>query len=154
MSLLSEHFQKYMKRLEMENSRTRYRGRRSYKRNKDRKFLMLEKEIHDNEKEEIQCEACKDFGLVERDCANTLQKQKEHMLTSWSDDKSVDKKDEGDKRNFVALAVVANVVTTGETTPNESLLPYETHTSDSDEEISEEDLERSFKDLYTKKICS
>ncbi|CAM8884668.1 unnamed protein product [Rhodiola kirilowii] len=104
----------------------------------------------DKEKEEIQCHACKGFGHIASQCANTLMKRKA-MVASFSDSDSEEEKEGGETTNFVAFAsTLGECSSTGETVASQSELPVEYSSDSDDEELTQESLAQTYKDLYGK----
>ncbi|CAM8931948.1 unnamed protein product [Rhodiola kirilowii] len=104
----------------------------------------------DKEKEEIQCHACKGFGHIASQCANTLMKRKA-MVASFSDSDSEEEKEGGETTNFVAFAAtLGECSSTGETVASQSELPVEYSSDSDDEELTQESLAQTYKDLYGK----
>ncbi|CAM8954358.1 unnamed protein product [Rhodiola kirilowii] len=104
----------------------------------------------DKEKEEIQCHACKGFGHIASQCANTLMKRKA-MVASFSDSDSEEEKEGGETTNFVAFAsTLGECSSTGETVASKSELPVEYSSDSDDEELTQESLAQTYKDLYGK----
>ncbi|CAM8934657.1 unnamed protein product [Rhodiola kirilowii] len=104
----------------------------------------------DKEKEEIQCHACKGFGHIASQCANTLMKRKA-MVASFSDSDSEEEKEGGETTNFVAFAAtLGECSSTGETVASQSELPVEYSSDSDDEELTQKSLAQTYKDLYGK----
>ncbi|CAM8877510.1 unnamed protein product [Rhodiola kirilowii] len=104
----------------------------------------------DKEKEEIQCHACKGFGHIASQCANTLMKRKA-MVASFSDSDSEEEKEGGETTNFVAFAsTLGECSSTGEIVASQSELPVEYSSDSDDEELTQESLAQTYKDLYGK----
>ncbi|CAM8899906.1 unnamed protein product [Rhodiola kirilowii] len=104
----------------------------------------------DKEKEEIQCHACKGFGHIASQCANTLMKRKA-MVASFSDSDSEEEKEGGETTNFVAFAsTLGECSSTGETVASQSELPVEYSSDSDDEELTQQSLAQTYKDLYGK----
>ncbi|CAM8934302.1 unnamed protein product [Rhodiola kirilowii] len=104
----------------------------------------------DKGKEEIQCHECKGFGHIASQCANTLMKRKA-MVASFSDSESDEEKEEGETTNFVAFtATLGECSSTGETVPSQQELPAEYPSDSDDEELTQESLAQTYKDLYGK----
>ncbi|CAM8956815.1 unnamed protein product [Rhodiola kirilowii] len=104
----------------------------------------------DKGNEEIQCHECKGFGHIASQCANTLMKRKA-MVASFRDSESDEEKEEGETTNFVAFATtLGECSSTGETVPSQSELPAEYPSDSDDEELTQESLARTYKDLYGK----
>ncbi|CAM8975386.1 unnamed protein product [Rhodiola kirilowii] len=85
----------------------------------------MRQDSSDKGKEVIQCHECRGFGHIASQCANTLMKKKA-MVTSFSDSD------------------------TGETVPSQSELPAEDLSDSDDEELTQESLAQTYKDLYEK----
>ncbi|CAM8937397.1 unnamed protein product [Rhodiola kirilowii] len=101
----------------------------------------------DKGKEEIQCHECRGFGHIASQCANTLMRKKA-MVASFSDSESEEEKGEGETTNFVAfVATQGECSSTGETVPTQSEFPAE---DSDDEELTQESLAETYKDLYEK----
>ncbi|CAM8931978.1 unnamed protein product [Rhodiola kirilowii] len=99
---------------------------------------------------EIQCHECRGFGHIQAQCANTLMKKKA-MVASFSNSESDEEKEGSETTNFVAF-----VTTSGEcSNTSESMPPQlEQSANDSldsdDEELTQETLAETYKDLYEK----
>ncbi|CAM8954423.1 unnamed protein product [Rhodiola kirilowii] len=99
-------------------------------------------------KEEIQCHECKGFGHIASQCANTLMKKKA-MVASFSDSESDEEK--GETTNFVAFTTtLGECSSTGATVPSQSELPAEDLSDSDNEELTQESLAQTYKDLYEK----
>ncbi|CAM8965490.1 unnamed protein product [Rhodiola kirilowii] len=104
----------------------------------------------DKGKEEIQCHECKGFGHIASQCANTLMKRKA-MVASFSDSESDEEKEEGETTNFVAFTTtLGECSSTGETVPSQPELLAEYPSDKDDEELTQESLAQTYKDLYGK----
>ncbi|CAM8904998.1 unnamed protein product [Rhodiola kirilowii] len=109
-----------------------------------------EQDSSDKGKEEIQCHECKGFGHIASQCANTLMKRKA-MVASFSDSESDEEKEEGETTNFVAFTTtLGECSSTGETVPSQPELPAEYPSDSDDEELTQESLAQTYKDLYGK----
>ncbi|CAM8876573.1 unnamed protein product [Rhodiola kirilowii] len=107
-------------------------------------------DLSDKGKEEIQCHECKGFGHIASHCANTLMKKKA-MVASFSDSESDEEKGGGETTNFVAfVTTLGECSSTGETVPSQSELPAEYPSDSDDEELTQESLAQTYKDLYEK----
>ncbi|CAM8956399.1 unnamed protein product [Rhodiola kirilowii] len=82
-------------------------------------------ELSDKGREEVQCHECKGFGHIQSQCANTLMKKKA-MVASISDSNSSD------------------------TVPEQLELPVDNLSDSDDEELTQESLAQTYKDLYKK----
>ncbi|CAM8923724.1 unnamed protein product [Rhodiola kirilowii] len=103
----------------------------------------------DRRKEEIQCHECRGFGHIASQCANTLMKKKE-MVASFSDSESDEEKG-GTTTNFVAFAsTLEEYDSTSETVPPLLELPAEDLSDSDGEELTQESLAETYKDLYEK----
>ncbi|CAM8908252.1 unnamed protein product [Rhodiola kirilowii] len=99
-------------------------------------------------KEEIQCHECKGFGHIASQCANTLMKKKA-MVASYSDSESDEEK--GETTNFVAFTTtLGECSSTGATVPSQSELPAEDLSDSDNDELTQESLAQTYKDLYEK----
>ncbi|CAM8978189.1 unnamed protein product [Rhodiola kirilowii] len=99
-------------------------------------------------KEELQCHECKGFGHIASQCANTLIKKKA-MVASFSDSESDEEK--GETTNFVAFTTtLGECSSTGATVPSQSELPAEDLSDSDNEELTQESLAQTYKDLYEK----
>ncbi|CAM8911493.1 unnamed protein product [Rhodiola kirilowii] len=100
-------------------------------------------------KEEIQCHECRGFGHIASQCANTLMKKKA-MVASFSDSESDEEKG-GTTTNFVAFAsTLEEYGGTSETVPPLLELPAEDLSDSDGEELTQESLAETYKDLYEK----
>ncbi|CAM8969337.1 unnamed protein product [Rhodiola kirilowii] len=103
----------------------------------------------DRRKEEIQCHECRRFGHIASQCANTLMKKKA-MVASFSDSESDEEKG-GTTTNFVAFAsTMEEYGSTSETVPPLLELPAEDLSESDGEELTQESLAETYKDLYEK----
>ncbi|CAM8917256.1 unnamed protein product [Rhodiola kirilowii] len=103
----------------------------------------------DRRKEEIQCHECRGFGHIASQCANTLMKKKA-MVASFSDSESDEEKG-GTTTNFVAFAsTLEEYGSTSETVPPLLELPAEDLSDSDGEELTQESLAETYKDLYEK----
>ncbi|CAM8914479.1 unnamed protein product [Rhodiola kirilowii] len=103
----------------------------------------------DRRKEEIQCHECRGFGHIASQCANTLMKKKA-MVASFSDSESDEEKG-GTTTNFVAFAsTLEEYGSTSETVPPLLELPAEDLSDSDGEELMQESLAETYKDLYEK----
>ncbi|CAM8889891.1 unnamed protein product [Rhodiola kirilowii] len=111
----------------------------------------MRQESSDKGKEEIQCHECKGFGHIQSQCANTLMKKKKAMVASFSDSESDEEIGGSETTNFMAF-----VTTTGEcsnsseTVPAQLELPGDDLSDSDDEELMQESLAQTYKDLYEK----
>ncbi|CAM8947911.1 unnamed protein product [Rhodiola kirilowii] len=106
-------------------------------------------DLSDKGKEEIQCHECKGFGHIASQCANTLMKKKA-MVVSFSDSES-DEEKEGETTNFVAFVTTLDESSsTSETVPPHLELPGEDLSDSDNEELTQDSLARTYKDLYEK----
>ncbi|CAM8926144.1 unnamed protein product [Rhodiola kirilowii] len=109
----------------------------------------MRQDSSDKGKEEIQCHECRGFGHIASQCANTLMKKKA-MVASFSDSESDEEKG-GETTNFVAfVTTLGECSSTGETVPSQSELPAEYPSDSDDEELTQESLAQTYKDLYEK----
>ncbi|CAM8938235.1 unnamed protein product [Rhodiola kirilowii] len=109
----------------------------------------MRQDSSDKGKEEIQCHECGGFGHIQSQCANTLMKKKA-MIASFSDSES-DEKGGGETTNFVAFVItLGECSNTSETVPSQSELPAEDLSDSDDEELTQESLAQTYKDLYEK----
>ncbi|CAM8965633.1 unnamed protein product [Rhodiola kirilowii] len=100
------------------------------------------------EKEEIQCHECKGFGHIASQCANTLMKKKA-MVASFSDSESDEEK--GETTNFVAFVTTLDECSsTSETVPPQLELLGEDPSDSDNEELTQDSLAQTYKDLYEK----
>ncbi|CAM8884656.1 unnamed protein product [Rhodiola kirilowii] len=105
-------------------------------------------DLSDKGKEEIQCHECKGFGHIASHCANTLMKKKA-MVASFSDSESDEEK--GEITNFVAFVTTLDECSsTSETVPSQSELPGEDPSDTDNEELTQDSLAQTYKDLYEK----
>ncbi|CAM8965999.1 unnamed protein product [Rhodiola kirilowii] len=99
---------------------------------------------------EIQCRKCRGFGHILAECANTLKK-KRAMVANLSDSESDDEEEGDETTNFVAF-----VATIGECSESsKKVSPQLEHPADDssdsdDEELIQETLAETYKDLYEK----
>ncbi|CAM8890002.1 unnamed protein product [Rhodiola kirilowii] len=106
-------------------------------------------DLSDKGKEEIQCHECKGFGHIASQCANTLMKKKA-MVASFSDSES-DEEKEGETTNFVAFVTTLDECSsTSETVPSQLELPNEDLSDSDNEELTQDSLAQTYKDLYDK----
>ncbi|CAM8883259.1 unnamed protein product [Rhodiola kirilowii] len=104
----------------------------------------------DKGKEEIQCHECRGFGHISSQCANTLMKKKA-MVASFSDSESDEEKGGGETTNFVAfITTLGECSTTSEGVSSQLELPAEDPSDSDDEELTQESLAQTYKDLYEK----
>ncbi|CAM8880395.1 unnamed protein product [Rhodiola kirilowii] len=104
----------------------------------------------DKGKEEIQCHECRGFGHIASQCANTLLK-KIAMVASFSDSESDEEKGGGETTNFVAfVTTLGECSTTSEGVPSQLELLDEDPSDNDDEELTQESLAQTYKDLYEK----
>ncbi|CAM8948485.1 unnamed protein product [Rhodiola kirilowii] len=98
----------------------------------------------------IQCCECRGFGHIQAECANTLNKKKA-MVANLSDSESNDEEEGDETTNFVAF-----VATIGECSESsEGMSPQFEHPADDssdsyDEELTQETLAETYKELYEK----
>ncbi|CAM8986471.1 unnamed protein product [Rhodiola kirilowii] len=105
-------------------------------------------DLSDKGKEEIQCHECKGFGHIASQCANTLMKKKA-MVASFSDSESDEEK--GETTNFVAFVTTLDECSsTSETVPPQLELPGEDPSDSDNEELTQDSLAQTYKDLYEK----
>ncbi|CAM8987765.1 unnamed protein product [Rhodiola kirilowii] len=105
-------------------------------------------DLSDKGKEEIQCHECKGFGHIASQCANTLMKKKA-MVASFSDSESDEEK--GETTNFVAFVTTLDECSsTSETVPPQLELPGEDPSNSDNEELTQDSLAQTYKDLYEK----
>ncbi|CAM8997743.1 unnamed protein product [Rhodiola kirilowii] len=108
----------------------------------------IRQDSSDKGREEIQCHECKGFGHIASQCANTLMKKKA-MVASFSDSESDEEK--GETTNFVAFTTtLGDCSSTGATVPSQAELPAEDLSDSDDEELTQESLAQTYKDLYEK----
>ncbi|CAM8929196.1 unnamed protein product [Rhodiola kirilowii] len=108
----------------------------------------IRQDSSDKGREEIQCHECKGFGHIASQCANTLMKKKA-MVASFSDSESDEEK--GETTNFVAFTTtLGEYSSTGATVPSQAELPAEDLSDSDDEELTQESLAQTYKDLYEK----
>ncbi|CAM8931769.1 unnamed protein product [Rhodiola kirilowii] len=107
-----------------------------------------EQDLSDRGKEEIQCHECKGFGHIATQCANTLMKKKA-MVASFSDSGSDEEK--GETTNFVVFVTTLDECSsTSETVPPQLELPGEDPSDSDNEELTQDSLAQTYKDLYEK----
>ncbi|CAM8902949.1 unnamed protein product [Rhodiola kirilowii] len=105
-------------------------------------------DLSDKGKEEIPCHECKGFGHIASQCANTLMKKKA-MVASFSDSESDEEK--GETTNFVAFVTTLDECSsTSETVPPQLELPGEDPSDSDNEELTQDSLAQTYKDLYEK----
>ncbi|CAM8926216.1 unnamed protein product [Rhodiola kirilowii] len=108
----------------------------------------MRQDSSDKGKEEIQCHECKGFGHIASQCANTLMKKKA-MVASFSDSESDEEK--GETINFVAfVTTLGECSDTSETVPPQLELPSEDLSDSDNEELTQDSLAQTYKDLYEK----
>ncbi|CAM8997375.1 unnamed protein product [Rhodiola kirilowii] len=108
----------------------------------------IRQDSSDKGREEIQCHECKGFGHIASQCANTLMKKKA-MVASFSDSESDEEK--GETTNFVAFTTTLGECSSiGATVPSQAELPVEDLSDSDDEELTQESLAQTYKDLYEK----
>ncbi|CAM8951476.1 unnamed protein product [Rhodiola kirilowii] len=100
---------------------------RNWKSSRSRSSDMRQ-DSSDKGKEEIQCHECRGFGHIQSQCANTLMKKKA-MVASFSD---------------------RECSNTSEGVPSQLELPAEDLSDSDDEELTQESLAQTYKDLYEK----
>ncbi|CAM8965583.1 unnamed protein product [Rhodiola kirilowii] len=110
----------------------------------------MRQEPSDKGKEEIQCHECKGFGHIQSQCANTLMKKKA-MVASFSDSESYEETEGGETTNFVAfVATTGECSNSSETVPDQLELPVDDLSDSDDEELTQESLAQTYKDIYEK----
>ncbi|CAM8920240.1 unnamed protein product [Rhodiola kirilowii] len=110
----------------------------------------VKQDSSDKGKEEIQCHECRVFGHIASQCANTLIKKKA-MVASFSDSESDEEKEGGETTNFVAfVTTLGECSNTSETVPSQLELPAEDLSDNDNEELMQESLAQTYKDLYEK----
>ncbi|CAM8959835.1 unnamed protein product [Rhodiola kirilowii] len=108
----------------------------------------MRQDTSDKGKEEIQCHECKGFGHIASQCANTLMKTKA-MVASFSDSESDEEK--GETTNVVAfVTTLGDCSNSIEGVPHQLELPVEDLSDSDDEELTQESLVETYKDLYEK----
>ncbi|CAM8968990.1 unnamed protein product [Rhodiola kirilowii] len=110
----------------------------------------VKQDSSDKGKEEIQCHECRGFGHIASQCANTLIRKKA-MVASFSDSESDEEKEGGETTNFVAfVTTLGECSNTSETVPSQLELPAEDLSDSDNEELTQESLAQTYKDLYEK----
>ncbi|CAM8999003.1 unnamed protein product [Rhodiola kirilowii] len=106
-------------------------------------------DFSDKRKEEIQCHECRGFGHIASQCANTLMKKKA-MVASFSDSESDEEKG-GTTTSFVAFtSTLEEYGSTSKIVPPLLDLPAEDLLDSDGEELTQESLAETYKDLYEK----
>ncbi|CAM8913675.1 unnamed protein product [Rhodiola kirilowii] len=99
---------------------------------------------------EIQCHECRGFGHVQAQCANTLMKKK-GMVASFSDSESDEEKEGSETTNFVVfVTTLEECSNTSESVPPQLEHPTNDSSDSDDEELTQETLAETYKDLYEK----
>ncbi|CAM8899884.1 unnamed protein product [Rhodiola kirilowii] len=110
----------------------------------------MRQDSSDKGKEEIQCHECRGFDHISSQCANTLMK-KNAMVASFSDSESDEEKGGGETTNFVAfVTTLGECSNTSEGVPSQLELPADDPPDSDDEELTQESLAETYKDLYDK----
>ncbi|CAM8978333.1 unnamed protein product [Rhodiola kirilowii] len=106
--------------------------------------------LSDKGREEVQFHECKGFGHIQSQCANTLMKKKA-MVASFSDSVSEEETRGGETTNFVAfVATTGECSNSSDTVPEQLELPVDNLSDSDDEELTQESLAQTYKDLYEK----
>ncbi|CAM8999859.1 unnamed protein product [Rhodiola kirilowii] len=122
---------------------------RNWKSSKSRSSDMRQ-DFFDKGKEEIQCHECRGFGHIQSQCANTLMKKKA-MVASFSDSGSDKEQEGGETTNFVAfVTTLGECNNTNAGVPSLLELPAEDLSDSDNEELTQESLAQTYKDLYEK----
>ncbi|CAM8877637.1 unnamed protein product [Rhodiola kirilowii] len=152
LAMMAQNFGRMVRKINrrgLEQGQSSSTGYRNWKSSRPRSSDSRQ-DSSDKEKEEIQCHACKGFGHIASQCANTLMKRKA-MVASFSDSDSEEEKEGGETTNFVAFAsTLGECSSTGETVASQSELPVEYSSDSDDEELTQESLAQTYKDLYGK----
>ncbi|CAM8940967.1 unnamed protein product [Rhodiola kirilowii] len=120
---------------------------RNWKSSRSRSSDMRQ-EPSDKRKEEIQCHECKGFGHIQSQCANTLIKKKA-MVANLSDSESDEEGSE--TNNFVAfVTTLGECSNSSETVSAQLELPGDDLSDSDDEELTQESLAQTYKDLSEK----
>ncbi|CAM8905243.1 unnamed protein product [Rhodiola kirilowii] len=138
LAMMAQNFGRMVRKINrrgLEQGQSSSTGFRNWKTDRSRSSDSRQ-DSSDRRKEEIQCHECRGFGHIASQCANTLMKKKA-MVASFSDSESDEEKG-GTTTNFVAFASTL-----------EELLAEDLSDSDG-EELTQESLAETYKDLYEK----
>ncbi|CAM8998042.1 unnamed protein product [Rhodiola kirilowii] len=150
LALMAQNFGRMVRKINRrgpEQGQSSSAGFRNWKSGRSRSS-DIRQDSSDKGREEIQCHECKGFGHIASQCANTLMKKKA-MVASFSDSESDEEK--GETTNFVAFTTtLGECSSTGATVPSQAELPAEDLSDSDDEELTQESLAQTYKDLYEK----
>ncbi|CAM8977850.1 unnamed protein product [Rhodiola kirilowii] len=150
LALMAQNFGRMIRKINRrgpEQGQSSSAGFRNWKSERSRSS-DIRQDSSDKGREEIQCHECKGFGHIASQCANTLMKKKA-MVASISDSESDEEK--GETTNFVAFTTtLGDCSSTGATVPSQAELPAEDLSDSDDEELTQESLAQTYKDLYEK----
>ncbi|CAM8997154.1 unnamed protein product [Rhodiola kirilowii] len=150
LALMAQNFGRMIRKINRrgpEQGQSSSAGFRNWKSGRSRSS-DIRQDSSDKGREEIQCHECKGFGHIASQCANTLMKKKA-MVASFSDSESDEEK--GETTNFVAFTTtLGDCSSTGATVPSQAELPAEDLSDSDDEELTQESLAQTYKDLYEK----
>ncbi|CAM8944176.1 unnamed protein product [Rhodiola kirilowii] len=151
LAMMAQNFGRMVRKINRrgpEQGQSSSTGFRNWKSDRSRSSDMRQ-QSSDKGKEEIQCHECKGFGHIQSQCANTLMKKKA-MMASFSDSESDEDKG-GATTNFVAFtSTLDEYGSTSKTIPPLLELPSEDFSDSDGEELTQEALGETYKDLYEK----
>ncbi|CAM8999010.1 unnamed protein product [Rhodiola kirilowii] len=151
LAMMAQNFGRMVRKINRrgpEQGQSSSTGFRNWKTDRSR-FSDSRQDFSDKRKEEIQCHECRGFGHISSQCANTLMKKKA-MVASFSDSESDEEKG-GTTTSFVAFtSTLEDYGSTSKTVPPMLELPNEGLSDSDGEELTQESLAETYKDLYEK----